>query len=127
MHSSTLTRRLITIAVAALLLIASTSSAQQTTERYIPIGESPGLSEVYTYLGEIIAVDGESRTLTVRDSDGPHVVQVTDSTEIWLDSTALGRSNATASFADCEVGRKVEIMHTQDDEYTAAWIKISAD
>ncbi len=127
MQNPVIARRVIIIVTAAVLLFASTSSAQQTTERYIPIGESPGLSEVYTYLGEIIAVDAESRTLTVRDSDGPHVFQVTDETEIWLDRTALRRSNATASFADCEVGRRVEIMHTEDDEYTAAWIKIGAD
>ena len=129
MYNSVSTKRLIIVIAAALLLLllASTSIAQQTTERYIPIGESPGLSDVYTYIGEIVAVDEKTMTLTVRDSDGRHDFTVTDSTEIWLDSTALRRSNTTASFADCEVGRRVEIMHTADDEYTAAWIKISAE
>ena len=127
MHNSVSTRRLITIIAATLLLLASTSIAQQTTERYIPIGESPGLSDVYTYLGEIVSVNSQDRTLTVEDSEGRHEFRVTDATDIWLDSTAFRRSNTTASFADCEVGRRVEIMHTPEDDYTAAWIKISAD
>ncbi len=40
----------------ALLTGLSIAFAQKTTERYIPIGQSPGLSGEYTKIGNIEAV-----------------------------------------------------------------------
>lgn len=125
MQRSKITQCLSSLAAIGLLLIGSPISAQQTTERYIPIGQSPGASNIYTYIGTIVAVDAERRTITVEDSQGRHEIRVSDATDIWLDNSANERANATASFADCEIGRKVEIMHRRDDEYAAAWIKIA--
>lgn len=114
------------IATVAFLLGTSAVCAQQTTERYIPIGESPGVSGAYSYIGEIVAVDMDSHTLTVEDEAGRHTMRVTDATRIWLDRSRQRRAALEGDYEDCEVGRRVEIMHAQDDPMVAEWIKVEA-
>ena len=112
---------------AALLLVVLTGgwvSGQQTTERYIPIGQSPGVSGDLSYIGEIVAVDPATHTVMVRDDSGTRSIRVTETTRIWLDRSARKRENTTGTYEDCEVGRKVEVMHLLDDARTAVWIKI---
>ena len=104
----------------------SAVGAQQTTERFIPIGASPGVSGEYSYIGEIVAVDTGSRTLTVEDESGRHMMTVTADTRIWLDRSQRRRATLDGDLADCEVGRRVEIMHTHDDPAVAEWIKVEA-
>ena len=119
-------KTLVRAALASLLLAATSLQAQQTTERFIPIGESPGVSGKYSYIGEIVAIDEASRTITVRDEDGDHQLRMTDETEIWVDRSDARKQNLTGSYEDCEIGRKVEVMHEIDDADTAAWIKIES-
>lgn len=102
----------------------SSAHAQQTTERYIPIGQSPGISDKYSYIGDIVAVDAAAHTIVVDSNRGRRTVEVTADTRIWLDRSTIKQTNAVGSYTDCEVGRKVEVMHKRDDESVAAWIKI---
>ena len=92
------------------------------TERYIPIGESPGVSNVKSYVGAIRSLEMTESgfTMSVQDSDKPIVV--TDETKIYLD-TGPGRSNMIGTEKDCQVGRKIEVYLHEDG--TAYWIKIS--
>jgi len=102
-----------------------TARAQQATERYIPLGRSPGLSPAETRIGEIEAVDPEARRLALAGADGRFAVQVGESTRIWLDRTALGRSNAEGSLADCHPGRTAEVHFARPGGGPlAAWIKL---
>lgn len=41
--------------------------AQEATERYIPLGQSPGVSGKLTSIGEIAEVDPRARTLTIAE------------------------------------------------------------
>ena len=91
--------------------------AQRSTEQFVPIGQSPGLSGVVTVAGEIAGSDPVARTITLRrDTDPrPVTVAVVRSTRIWLDRSSVGRPSLTGRFADLVPGSVVEI-HFQDPE-----------
>ncbi|MBT8099021.1 MAG: hypothetical protein KJO82_04695 [Gammaproteobacteria bacterium] len=108
------------------LIVAGPAGAQKATERYIPIGKSPGASYEYSYIGKIIAVDADSHAITVRDDSADRQIHVTPDTRIWLDRSSHGGENSSGTFEDCEVGRTIEVMHLRDDSRTAAWIKVQA-
>ena len=111
--------------LAAVLLALSCppgAFGQKATEQFIPIGQSPGLSEQYTYRGSLEAVDAASRTVTVEGRS----VQVTDATRIWLDRSASRQSNLAAGFDALQPGREVEIHYVDiEQRERAAWIKIA--
>ena len=98
------------------------AQAQKETERYIPIGRSPGLSGKYTYLGSIEAVDARAQTITIT---GDRTVKISAETRIWLDRTRVKQTNLQGSFADLKQGRKIEIKF-QDPErqQLAEWVKV---
>lgn len=52
------------------LLEAPVIDAQQTTEQYVPIGQSPGVSGKYSYIGKIVEVDQVAHTITVQSERG---------------------------------------------------------
>lgn len=99
---------------------------QETTERYIPIGKSPGVSDKYSYIGTITAVDMDAQTIEIDSNRGDVTIKMTDHTRIWLDRSDAKRTNAVGSYSDCQVGRKVEVMHIRGDEMVADWIKIES-
>lgn len=119
------------IAVIAVLLAAvHTAEAQRTTEQFIPIGQSPGLSGSATYSGEIISVDPVARRLTMRRSDdgGTVTVTVAGDTRIWLDRSLIGRPNLSGGITDIVPGSTAEI-HYRDPERrrVAAWVKVRSE
>jgi len=124
MSARSLRRVYLTIFVMLAVGGLSAVDAQQTTERYIPIGESPGVSGAYSYIGEIVAVDMSSRRLTLEDESGRHTMRVTDETRIWLDRSQRRLAALEGSYEDCQVGRRVEIMHMNDDPMVAEWVKV---
>ncbi len=98
---------------------------QEATERYIPIGQSPGLSRQYNYIGPIEAVDPESRTLTVAGPSGVRVVKLTERSRIWLDRSMLELTSLRGSFEDCQLGRTVEVKYKDPSRRELAdWIKL---
>jgi hypothetical protein len=113
------------IAVATALLGAiSHAHGQKETERYIPIGQSPGLSQKLTSIGEIAEVDPQARTITVTEQAGRRTVKITEKTRIWLDRSKVKQTSVTGSFADLQKGRKVEVKY--DDPVrreVAEWVK----
>lgn len=99
--------------------------SQEATERFIPIGQSPGLSGTHTMIGEIQAVDGQSRRLTVTAEGRTYSVGVTERTRIWIDRSHLALPALTGDFADCDQGLKVEVKFEDEKEQSAAdWIKV---
>jgi hypothetical protein len=104
---------------------ASNASGQHMTEQYIPVGQSPGVSGVYSYIGQVEAVDTENRTVTVAGPEGSRTIKVTDRTWIWLDRSQQKRSNDVGSMADLAPGRRVEVKYTDyETKDTAHWIKV---
>ena len=114
------------LVLAALLGFADPAGAQEATERFIPIGQSPGVSGASAYLGDVVAVDVPRRTVTVRGPAGDRTIAVTSGTRIWLDRSALRQSNLTGAFADIQVGRRVEVKYEDPERRERAdWIKVA--
>lgn len=105
------------------------AKAQKATEIFIPIGESPGVSGLYSKIGTVSSVSEEAQTFMISDSlQQSHSVIVTDSSSIWLDCTMIKEKNVTGSFSDIkeEVLLEVKYFRAADSSYTdiAEWIKI---
>ncbi len=115
----------ISIALLISCLGAVLARGQEATERYIPIGQSPGLSRQYNYMGPIDAVDAENRTLTVAGPSGARMVKLTERTRIWLDRSMLESTSSSGSFDDCLLGRTVEVKYEDPSRRELAdWIKV---
>jgi len=117
------------IAVTILMFPFSGTSliyGQETAEQFIPIGYSPGVSDKYSFIGKIVDVDQETHTIVVDSNRGKRMIKVTPMTRIWLDRSRQKRTNTVGGYDDCEVGRKVEVMHDRDNESVADWIKIES-
>jgi hypothetical protein len=115
------------LAVATTVLCCAITDvvAQRATERYIPIGASPGVSGQLSYIGEIVGLDARSRSVTIEEEDdGRHTLRFTDATRVWLDRTPTRQANLEGSYADCELGRRAEIAYREEDPATVAWMKI---
>ena len=107
--------------ITLLALGASTAAAHPATERYIPIGESPGMAGTTT-IGVIEAVNASDRSIRV----GGREVRLTDETRVWLDRSGHAKRNLVGGFRDCEMGRTVEIrFEDPETRAVAAWIKIA--
>ena len=111
--------------VIALLWGTSFAHGQKSTERYIPIGKSPGISGKYSSLGVLTDVNAQTRTITIADSAGPKTVQITDTTRIWLDRSKLRKSNLSGRFTDLVKGRRVEAKYEDPDRRNVAeWVTV---
>ena len=111
--------------VVALLWGTSFAHGQKSTEQYIPIGRSPGLSGKYTSIGLLTVVDTRARTITVADTAGPKTLRITDTTRIWLDRSKLKKSSVSGTFADLAKGRRVEVKYASPDRRDVAeWVKV---
>ncbi|MGH8648710.1 MAG: hypothetical protein ACREUP_05305 [Burkholderiales bacterium] len=112
----------------ALLGAISNAHGQKETERYIPIGQSPGLSQKHTSIGEISHVDPAARTVTVTEQAGRRTLKITDKTRIWLDRTKLKQTNRSGGFADLQKGRRVEVKYEDPARRDVAeWVKVEVD
>lgn len=130
MRKRTRRRRHVLMGVAvmfAALFAASTAHGHPATERYIPLGLSPGVSYKQTTVGVVEAIDPTARTITLSAPSGPIVVPVTDQTRIWLDQSKAGRTSLNGAFTDLTTGATVEVKFTgPDDARAAEWIKMES-
>ncbi len=110
--------------LAAALAVVVVVEAQQATEKYIPIGYSPGISNKYSHVGTIKAVSSEERTITVQDATGTYTFEVTPVTRIYLDRSQATKTNLAGRWEDCQVGQRVEVMYQHDNKSIADWIKL---
>lgn len=103
--------------------------AQRFTERYIPIGQSPGLSGKHTIVGKIDEVDLQRATLTCTYPSGTIAARVDKNTMIWVDRSKLKLTTLEGSLADCKKGHLVEVKFRNNERRTGAiadWIKVEA-
>lgn len=98
--------------------------AQQTTEQFIPIGMSPGVSGKSSYIGSIIAVDEDGQKVSLRSDSGARTLKISASTRIWLDRSKSGKSSVEGGFGDLRTGLRIEALPSGEDSQTAAWVKI---
>ena len=104
------------------------ASAQEMTERFIPIGQSPGLSGKHTVIGKIQAVNARDQTVVIVAATGTWNAKVTDRTKIWLDRSSLRQPNLKGTFADLRPGATVEVKpegrQAGASGGPAEWIKV---
>ena len=119
-------RYVVIIGVAlATMGVAPRVSAQKTTEIFIPIGKSPGLSGEYTKMGEVESVDEQERAITMSDSAGSYTVRIEEGTPVWLDKSQMKSTNQAGSFSDLVAGRMVEVKFKDNKpESGPEWIKV---
>ena len=118
------------IYLAAILVVlaagGSHAHGQEATERFIPIGQSPGQSGKTTLIGSIQSVDAQGRQLTIATAAGASKISVTERTKIWIDRSASKETNSLGSVADLQAGRRVEVKWDAKDKSRAEWIKVEA-
>lgn len=122
--SKTIKMGLTTAVLACACLGVTVGYAQQTTEQFIPIGMSPGVSGKSSFIGSITAVDGVAKTVSLLSNSGTKTLKITASTRIWLDRSKAGQSSIVGDFGDLETGRRIEALPSGQDPQTAAWVKI---
>lgn len=99
--------------------------AQEATEQFIPIGESPGVSGEESYLGECVAYDAEDRLLQMHGSTGTRSIRITENTRIWLDRSRIEESNLVGDPGDLVPGRRIEVRYADpDNQEVADWVKV---
>ena len=109
---------------ALLAVLAAPAAAQQTTEVYIPIGESPGVSDSDSVIGTIADIEYDDYTMTVSANGETHAVRMTSDTRYYIDRSDDKKQSETGDFDDCREGQRIEVY--LDDEGDAIWIKIDA-
>ena len=102
--------------------------AEKTTELYVPIGKSPGLSHKFTLVGTIVEVNSQEQTLSVTGASGTYTVRTTEYTLIYLDKSRLRQPNRYGSFSDFKAGMLVEVRYEAGKKHRPAeWIKLQMD
>ena len=102
--------------------------AEKTAELYIPVGQSPGLSDSHNLIGRIDEVDHQNRSLTVNGTTGRFTVYTTEHTLIFLDKSMLRQPNRYGTFADIKPSIMVEVRFEADKRHRPAeWIKLQID
>ena len=101
------------------------ASGQQATEMFIPIGQSPGLSNRESVIGTLESVDQGKQMVTISSSSGAQTVGITDRTMIWLDRSEQKQPNQNGAINDLQKGRKIEIkVRKGEPKVVAEWIKV---
>lgn len=100
--------------------------AQRETERFIPIGRSPGVSGVTSVIGTIEAADTTGMTIRVAAPSGSVAVRFTSATDIWLDRSEQRQTALVGGRGDLVVGRRVEVKFVDPQRREVAdWIKVA--
>lgn len=111
--------------VIALLCATSHAHGQKATEQYIPIGQSPGISKMYSSIGLIAEVNVRDQSITIADPAGSRTVRISKKTHIWLDRSRLRQTNLRGRFADLQKGRRVEVKYADPERRQLAdWVKV---
>jgi hypothetical protein len=111
---------------AAVLAAAAPALAHRATERYIPIGASPGVSGKVTVIGVVSSMDRTQQTVWATEDGRDVVMTCNERTRFWLDRSKIRKTNLEGSIADCQAGRRIEIRFVNDDRgaAVAAWVKV---
>jgi hypothetical protein len=111
----------------SLFLIATTavSFGQKTTEMFIPIGQSPGVSGTQSVFGHIQSLSLAESTCTVATSEGDKTVELIGDPVIYLDYSKLNKPNKYGEISDITVGCNVELKFLDNEKRDSLdWIKI---
>jgi hypothetical protein len=120
-------KRLAVLVALTAVTVTVPAAAQRMTERFIPLGKSPGVSGVTAYMGTISAVDASRRTVTITGPQGAITIKLSDSTWIWLDRSGQRQPTVAAKLVDLQVGWMAEVKYLDPAKKEGAeWIKVAA-
>ena len=121
-----MSKHLTIIGISCFLVFGAFSvDAEKSTELYIPIEQSPGLSGEYTVMGKIDQVNPQNQTLKMSGASGSYTVKMTKSTFIYLDRSKASLSNLYGTLADCKAGDLVEVKFEDNSRNKPIeWIKV---
>lgn len=118
-------RTLLCAALAGTLLGQSFAHGQRQTERFIPIGRSPGASGRTTRIGTVQDVNPGARSFALATPEGSTTVHAPAGTPIWLDRSRRQRATLAGGFDDLRAGRRVEVGYADAGRAgRALWIKV---
>jgi hypothetical protein len=118
-------RRLAWVLCAVLALVAGSARAQRSTEQFIPIGLSPGISQKQTSIGTVESMNLRDLVVTVDESGTRRTVRLTPRTHIWLDRSKLKLPNLEGGPGDLQPGRRIEIKFENPVlRQVADWVKV---
>jgi len=117
-----MTRHFGILALLASSMVSLTAAGHPATELYIPIGKSPGISHVKSYIGQIQSLSAAQVGLTMMVGDSAKYVPFNESTKIYLQYETPGKNNALGRYADCQAGRNAEVYLADDGK--VRWIKV---
>lgn len=107
------------------LITFSYCPAQKSTEMFIPVGQSPGLSGKYTVLGTVENFNAQDSILTLSTDAGNKVIKIKGQPKIWLDFSKLKSPNKNGTLNHVQIGLLVELKYTANKiDSTTDWIKI---
>ncbi len=122
-------RPLIAFVVTLVLVFGiSETYAQKATEIFIPVGQSPGVSGIYSMVAKIDVVKSEDRTINMSNSSGSYTVKIMEQTQIWLDRSKLKMKNKVGNFSDLKNDLTIEVRY-KDKEHKGEveWVKIQIE
>ncbi|MGH7382039.1 MAG: hypothetical protein ACREKR_07410 [Candidatus Methylomirabilales bacterium] len=124
-------KRVMGVVATAVWLWSGMPSAhgQKATEMFIPIGQSPGLSNTISVIGTIETIDPRGHTIAMTGPSGSWSAMITNRTKIWLDKSTLRLTNENGTFADLRKGQLVEVKYEDPEgrgkaKAAADWIKV---
>ena len=113
-----------------LVLIYSFSHAQKSTEVYIPVGKSPGISGKYSTIGRVEAINltDSTITITIAGELGSHSIKCAKDTKIWVDKTTIKQFNKGGNLIDIKIGSIIETKYKGNkSDASVEWIKIQIE
>ena len=119
-----MTRLSVLVCIVPLWFMSATlAHGQEATERFVPIGQSPGQSGKMTTIGSVQSVNAQARSMTVAASGGGTVsIAWGERTPIWIDRSGQQQSTLNGSAADVQPGRRVEFKANKSG--LARWVKV---
>jgi len=121
-------RRFVVALVGMSMVLGGGPSAQETTEQFIPLGQSPGLSGNSTVIGKLQSVNAREQICSVASAAGTVNAKITERTKIWLDRSLIRQPNVKGTIADLKPGLTVEVKpegHPRGvPSGPAEWIKV---
>ena len=104
------------------VILSFVAAAQQETEVYIPIGESPGVSGEQSIIGSISQIAYDERRMTISTGTDMRTVTMSPKTRYYIDRSNVEGQNELGSYEYCEAGMRVEVY--VDDDGEAIWVKV---
>ncbi len=107
--------------------LATAAQAHPGTERYIPLGQSPGVSGKGAMMGTVVGYEGDMLIVISPAYPTPQRARMVPASRVWLDRSAAKQTTLVGAVTDLKPGRRVEIKFADGARRDSVeWVKIDA-